>query len=255
MDRWNSIETLQVSSRVSFRFLGHRNYVHGTSMLDALLDAMAPLVAGSWSADARILQFRVIREVACGGNAFAMNTAAAHTHPQMGKAVARLDLLNGGQKLTAFLVGDLGAPVAARIQEYNAGSYVSRLLSAEDGGRIIKTQGIATRIDLIRAIIEGMRQAEAEERGKTIDIQRWGYLTDFPLMTDAEAAKISTVALGPAKLLSGGGRTRLSPPGRTRFSLRSIRIAEFGEERHPEMCFFLHLAEGGMPVELRGQHG
>lgn len=231
VDRWQSYRLDTKTGRAEFTFLGHRDYVHGSSMLDVLLEMFKARHPQAVSDTAVIKSFRIIQEFATGATAHVMPTAEVRGHALLKDAVARLDLVNGGEKWTGFLVADPDVVGLGRNDDYDSRDYVARVEPLDGGGDRVYCANVENRIDLIRAIIEGMLQIEWRDHGEDAPItrMRWGYLSGFRLLPDAVAAEVKAFTLSPARIIDTPGQE---------FSIRKIALqgADGGEDA--EMCFF-----------------
>jgi len=201
-------------------------------MLDSLLDATRPLLNGASLDNGKIRSFRVIREIAHHGVTHAMPTRDAHGFRDSDAAAARLDIEVEDEKLTAFLIADETSPVTETRGDYEAGDYVAAYDPGEDQSYEVRPQNVETRIDLMRAIIEAMRQIELRERGDTIATQRWGYITDFPLISDEVSSLAGGFSISASKFVKAEGAKR--------FSIRNIMLNGY-DGKLPQMCFFVEL--------------
>lgn len=231
MDRWNSYTLDPKTGEVGFTFLGHRDYVHGTSMLDVLLETMKTHYPQAFAEASLIKNFRIIEEFSTAARAYVMPTLDVRGHALLKDAVARLDLINADGAWTGFLVSDFAHPVEARFGEYDAADYIGDIAPQSDGGNLVQNTTVENRIDLIRAIIEGMRQIEWREHGADADIprMRWGYISGFRLLSDGEAAAVPSFHLSAARVIDTPGRE---------FSIRKITLTGVDGGADAEMCFF-----------------
>lgn len=232
MDRWNSYALDSRSGRVEFMFLGQRNYVHGTSMLDAILETLKTQAPQCVSEKAWIKTFRVIEEFSSGARVHVAPTPEIHAHPLLKQAAARLDIMGGGRPWTGFLVPDPAITPLGRHSDYDSADYVARIQPLDDGGDWVGCTNVHNRIDLIRSIIEGMRQIEWRDHGgddATITRMRWGYLSGFRLLADAEAAQAKAFALSAPRVMGVPGQE---------FSIRKIQVQGLDCGQDAEMCFF-----------------
>lgn len=234
MDRWNSYQLDCATGRAKFTFLGHRDYVHGSSMLDVLLEMFKARYPEAVSDTAVIKSFRIIQEFSTGATAHVMPTAEVRGNPLVKDAVARLDLINDvhgvKEQWSGLLLADPDMAALGRRDDYDSRDYVARIQPL-DGFDRVECANVQNRIDLIRAIIEGMLQIERRDHGVDVAItrMRWGYLSGFRLLSDAAAAQVKAFTLSTARIIDAPGQE---------FSIRDIALAGADIGADAQMCFF-----------------
>jgi hypothetical protein len=232
IDRWNSYTVNKLTLELEFHFLGHRDYVHGSSMLDGMILAVTKMIPAAHKKQVQIKQFRIIREIDSNATVEAMPSDAALNYPSIKNAAARLDLHTPQGMYTGLLFAKPGAIVSNRIDEYDARDYVSQVRINSEGSSVAKLKSIKNTLDLVRAIVEANRQITWKEIGTDIEVNkmRWAFLTNFPWIDDNLAGKFETVIFSKPR--------NMNTPNRL-FPIKSFDIPGLKFDIRPEICFFI----------------
>ena len=218
------------AAEVSYYFIGHRNYVHGTSIFESFLDS---LVHSSWyreEADGRIAvtQLKFTTELKNNG---VIRLAFGDKRPFGEPTTAEMRCQVGGRRLTLSLFSKKDSPVTARAPDRDRGYFVDDLSTEEFGGECVLS-GITGHEGLVRGLIEANKQVHSEclRRGtrRAFEI-RWIYMRNHLL--EPEKGLPTTV---PVRIRNIG--TKEDGTGRT-YTLNKVsytmgdRIIDF------DLCF------------------
>lgn len=222
---------------MEYPFLGHRQYTHGSSMLEGMLRVLRQFRPALLEENARIKQFKVMRPFADHSRAEGMLTRDVAQHPRLGKAVARLDVEAGSERLTSLLF-PTESPITWRLGEYNAANYVEKVYpdpsEGDPWGRLIRVKDY---IDLIRGINEVNRQLTVQgfpdpNWSKTV---RWAYICNIPILSDHACTEMERVSFQKKNLVDLGNH---------RFEIKSGRLEGRESIFLFEICFFIELPAG-----------
>lgn len=216
-----------------YPFLGHRDYAHGSSMLEGMLGAVKLMEPDIVEHGAVIRQFKVISQCDSLARAEAMLTSDAAKHPFLGDAKARLDLTLNDKKITSLLFA-IDKPIGWRLKEYLAGDYVEYVKWVDNDLSYGIIKRIADYIDLIRAINECNRQLTVKSfpTPEWSNCVRWAYLINMPLLTDQQCSEITKVTFARAETIDVGNH---------RFEVKIGQLDGPASYFEFEICFFIEL--------------
>ncbi|MFC1799093.1 hypothetical protein ACFLZL_04735 [Thermodesulfobacteriota bacterium] len=236
MDRFSSVIVNKNSHIYQFKLLGHRNYVHGSSMLICLLDAIQSLKPGALEKQAHIKQFKIIKEFHTNAKAIVMPISEAPSSVYLKDAVARLDLKTEFGEFTSLLLPLADEIVSNRISTYDSKDYVNSAESFDNGKAVAWLKNIYNYIDFLRGIIEANVQlttCEMSQSGKISKI-RWAYIMDFPFFNSTDVVKHKKIYLTKKTEVRKGNRI---------FQVKSISFDGLNDTFTPELAFFIELAQ------------
>jgi hypothetical protein len=222
---------------LSYLFLGHRNYAHGSSMLEGMLHCAKLFYPTINDNSIKIRQFKVIKQFATLSRAETMRYEDVLRHPRLRQAAARLDLEVGKERLTSLLF-PTHSPIPGRLSEYNAGDYVGELEKEQNGKSFGSLVKIKDYVDLIRGINECNRQSTVlsfpnPEWSKRV---RWAFICNIPILSAQDCARVTRVSFEPKDVVDIGHH---------RFEIKIGRFEELGSESDFEICFFIELPRDG----------
>ena len=229
----DSIGVSEAALKMEYPYLGHRDYTHGSSMIEGMLKSIHMAHPYNNSSIAEIRQFRIIQQFASHSTAESMKTENANKHPRLGEALARLDMLINDEKYTSLLFSS-NIPINWRLSEYNAADYildVNCINGEESFGRL---QNVSDFVDLIRGVNEINRQLTVNSFLKESWSQRvrWAYIKKFPFLSDEEAVKVVKVSFGRPKIVD---------LKKHRFEIKEGALEGKGMKHVFQICFFIEL--------------
>lgn len=202
-------------------------------MLDSILQGCLAAAPHPLNEQTAIKSFRIIKESSSHGTVIAMPTHELAHDVRLKDAVARLDLTTPYGPISGILIETPNAEVTQRISNYDAQDYILSLEPQAGDSMKAMLTGVENRIDLIRGIIEAMRQTEwLNENANSFNQMRWGYVSSFPLIDDTQCNKVKYITVSPARTI---------PNQNTIFSIRRIEMESFPQFKEIDMCFFIGL--------------
>ncbi len=223
------------SREATYQYLGHRDYVHGSSMLLSMLEALAEYAGREVFAPARIKMFKIINELTVQGLVECLPAAQAPAHPRLAQASARLDLDTEKGGFTSLVLPQPGRPVSERVAAYDAGDYVERVEAGPGPKCRARLTGINDFIDLLRGVVEANRQLILQQSDEPQKIQkmRWAYLADFGILPDADFSRALDIEFLPKIVVARD---------RNRFIVKTFRVPGWGDGFRADMCFSQQLS-------------
>jgi hypothetical protein len=179
------------SLNLNYFYLGHRDYAHGSSMLEGMLKTLALFENLD---DFEILNFRVIKQFSNLSYTEAFLEDNLKFHPNKKQAVARLRISNGKQNYICLLFPK-NEKINERLTDYKSPDYIKSIKIIDKGKSQATFQNINDFIDLIRALNEGNRQitleeVESDEWKKKI---RWAYIENLKIISDMDCRNFNSV--------------------------------------------------------------
>lgn len=219
----------------SYQFLGHRDYVHGSSMLLSMLEAIAAYAGREAFAPARIKMFKILNELTSHGLLECLPTSQAPGHPRLAHAAARLDLDTEKGRLTALVFPQPNQVVRDRLTTYDAANYVERVEAGPGVNGSARLTGIKDMIDLLRGVVEANRQLilQQSDEPKKIQKMRWAYLADFGILPDADFSRALDIEFTPKIVVARE---------RQRFIVKTFHVPGWGGGFRADMCFSQQLS-------------
>ncbi len=216
---------------LKFQYLGHRDYVHGSSMLEGMLKSVSLFLGYRISSGSKIKSFRIIKEFNFHARAVSMRTEDCHNYPLLDKATARLDIEIDRERYTSLLIPEPAQKVTDRLSSYDAGVYVESIKIFNDGMSCAKLLNMNNLIDLMRGIVEANRQITIKEYiSKDFVKMRWGYVTDFQIPSEEEIRRVKSVKFSPRFVMSKNDHI---------FALKKVHIDDLGDVFNFDICFFI----------------
>ncbi|WP_022668276.1 hypothetical protein [Desulfospira joergensenii] len=230
----DSIGVSEAALKMAYPYLGHRDYTHGSSMIEGMLKSIHMAHPYKDSSTAQIRQFRIIRQFANHATAESMKTENASRHPRLGEAQARLDMQINGEKYTSLLFSSMD-PINWRLPEYNAADYVREVSCVNEKNSFGRLQNINDFVDLIRGVNEINRQLTVscfpeESWSKRV---RWAYIKKFPFLSDDEVLKAEKVSFGAPKIVDLKNH---------RFEIKEAELEGKELKHFFQICFFIELS-------------
>lgn len=222
---------------LEYPLLGPRQYTHGSSMFQGMMESLRLLEPELEDKGAVINEFKVIRQFNTLSRAEAMETKNVGMHPRLGEAVARMDLTVAGRCLTSLLF-QRSEPALGRLPEYDPAGYIASLdataLDGPCGGRLHRIHDM---VDLVRGVNECNRQLTVKSFPSLAwsPRVRWAFVNDFPLLSSRACAEIDLVLFAPPKTVD---------VGRHRFEIKQGWLKGATREYPFSICFFIELPQG-----------
>jgi len=223
------------SVELEYPYLGHRDYTHGSSMLEGMLKAIEVMEPNLVSKGAIIKNYKVINQFSNLSRAEAMRTSDVAKHPSLGEAKARLDLVVDGNQFTSLLFS-IDKPITWRLDEYSAGDYVEHVEWLDDNlsfGRMIR---ITDFIDLIRGVNECNRQLTVNSfpDANWSSRVRWAYIKKLALFSSKQCSEFTRVNFE---------RSATVDMRNHRFEIRKGQLVSPNLTSEFEICFFIELPQ------------
>lgn len=220
---------------LDYPLLGHRQYVHGSSMLEGMMNSIIEFTSESAVFEGRIKQFKIIHNVETSAVAVAMRRKDALRHPTLGDALARLDLDIGSDEYTSLLFPH-GKIIHRKLAGYDAADYVTCVHENGDGATVGEVCRLRDYVDLVRAINECNRQATVAgfphaDWSKRV---RWAYLSNMPMVKNELVHHINMIIFRLAETVD---------LGKHRFEIKDGFFNEVGASPDFKICFFIELPE------------
>jgi len=217
---------------LNFTFLGHRNYVHGSSMMEGMIRSISGSLPSGISLPAKIKMFKVIREFSTQARAESMRTEDAQYHKSIKNAVARLDFVTAGCAFTSFLFAIPGKSVVERQVSYDAGDYVGRVGILEGDSSYGELVNIRNVTDLARGIVEANRQITLKRPSLQCKIKkmRWAYLTNFKFFENCEKPYSTRVHFVPKMVYNIEDRI---------FEVKKVVLEDCDSKEESDICFYI----------------
>jgi hypothetical protein len=218
---------------LSYLFLGHRDYTHGSSMLEGMLLCAGLLRPTLTKEKVIVRQFKVIKQFDTKSRAEAMSSANTKKHPRLKATVARLDLDIEGERITVLLF-PTEETIEGRLVEYSAGDYVAELEFNSEGASYGNLHRVKDYIDLIRGLNEINRQITVmsfsnPEWSKRV---RWAYIRDIPYLLNDKCSQVKRVSYEITDNVDLGEH---------RFEIKKGRFEDLDIEF--QICFFIELPQ------------
>jgi hypothetical protein len=230
----NNIEIKSLD--LDFTFLGHRDYVHGSSMMEGMIKSISNYLPSGISMPANIKMFKVIREFDTQARAESMKTEDAQYHRFLKDAVARLDFVTAGRAMTSLLFARHGKTVVERQDSYDAGDYIDGVGVLDDDSSYGELINIKNVIDLARGVVEANRQITLKKPSLQCRIKkmRWAYLTNFKFFENYEEPRRTTVRFIPKTVYSIEDRI---------FAVKRIILEDYDSSEESDICFYIQPEE------------
>lgn len=225
--------------KLSLYYLGERSYVNGLSLAEEMLKCF---MQSSEEHPAFIKHFQVSRFVRSNAVVECWKSVAELDRGKVKSAAARIDLTTDIDEARILLLFPLeDEPVNVRLEEYDRKAYVAAVANDEFGNSTAQLANINNMFDLVRGVVEVNHQfvtRKAKEIGVLKGVS-WAYLSRFPFLSDADAAKTLSVSYGDFKNFD---------LRHNRYFIRSLKLGEDDLEEPSEIGFFIPLPATARPL-------
>lgn len=215
------------SCALEYKYLGHRNYTHGSSMLEGMIKT---IMRFKHKENLKIFEFKVIKQFNNFSYTEAFDERHIKRHPGLKKAVAIL-ILGSNKKKYACLLFKQKEKIKQRLDQYRSQNYI-RAIHAHKNKSIAKFKNISDFIDLVRAINEGNRQLTLKEMPddswrKKI---RWAYIHNLDIVKNSICKNFTSVIFVVDQDIQLGNKRFVIKKGKIISKKKSIKF---------KICFYI----------------
>lgn len=167
---------------LQYKFLGHRNYTHGSSMLEGMIKTIQKFQDLK---KIKIFEFKLIKQFNNLSLTEAFEVKYLKIHPNTKKAVAILIAGNQKKKYVCLLFKKK-EKIKQRLIKYNSQNYIEHI-DVSKKTTTARFKNITDFIDLIRAINEGNRQITLKEMPNNLWRKkiRWAFINNLDVIQDS----------------------------------------------------------------------
>lgn len=218
-----------VSCSLEYKFLGHRQYTHGSSMLEGMLKTIFRFKKKH---NSKILEFKVIKQFNQFSYTEAFEEKYLSFHPNVKKAVAILTVRLNKTKYICLLFKKKDK-IKQRLNSYRSQNYIKKIDIYKNKSKAY-FKNIKDYIDLVRAINEGNRQITIEEMPndswkKKI---RWAYIQNLEIIKNNICRQYKSVTYNVDKDIQ---------IGKKRFVIKNGKLISKNRKLSFKICFYIQI--------------
>lgn len=218
-----------VSCALEYKFLGHRQYTHGSSMFEGMLKTIFRFEKKCKS---KIIEFKVVKQFNQFSYTEAFEEKYLSFHPNVKKAVAVLVVRLNKKKYVCLLFKKKDK-IKQRLNNYRSQNYIKKIDTYKNKSKAY-FKNIQDYIDLIRAINEGNRQITLAEmpNDRWKKKIRWAYIQNLEVIKDNFCRQYKSVIYNIEKDIQLGKKRFVIKKGKL---ISKNRIINF------KICFFIQI--------------
>ena len=215
------------SCALEYKYLGHRNYAHGSSMLEGMIKTIMKLKPKE---NLKIFEFKIIKQFNNFSYTEAFEERHMKTHPSLKKAVAILILGNNKKKFVCLLFKQK-EKIKQRLDQYKSQNYI-RAINTYKNKSIAKFKNVSDFIDLVRAINEGNRQLTLKEMPNNSWRKkiRWAYIHNLDIVKNSICKNFTSVIFLVDQDIQLGNK---------RFVIKKGKIISKNKSIKFKICFYI----------------
>ena len=211
-------------------YLGFRSYVHGSSMLEGMLDCAYKHLSSQVTCNLAIRKFKILRELNTQAYVELLSPEEASGHSNLRDAIARLELKSKNHDFIVLLFSKKEHLVKEYCIEYDSRIYVNRICVDSLNTVVGEISTVETFTDFIRAIIECNRQGTVcrLESPSYASSVRWTSLHNLKIPSLEHMQTISQVIYTQSNVVQSGNWL---------FEFKKGHFPEVGDLLNHEICF------------------